>query len=55
MGVPAISTGDMLRKAVHDGSPTGCAVKAVMERGEVVLAGQGSSMVESDVRRYLTG
>ena len=27
---------------------------AVMERGEVVLAGQGSSMVESDVRRYLT-
>ena len=27
---------------------------AVMERGEVVLAGDGSSMVESDVRRYLT-
>ena len=27
---------------------------AVMERGEVVLAGTGSSMVESDVRRYLT-
>jgi urea transport system ATP-binding protein len=27
---------------------------AVMERGEVVLSGQGSSMVESDVRRYLT-
>ena len=27
---------------------------AVMERGEVVLAGQSSSMVESDVRRYLT-
>jgi urea transport system ATP-binding protein len=27
---------------------------AVMERGEVVLAGEGSSMVESDVRRYLT-
>jgi urea transport system ATP-binding protein len=27
---------------------------AVLERGEVVLAGQGSSMVESDVRRYLT-
>ena len=27
---------------------------AVMERGEVVLAGQGSGMVESDVRRYLT-
>jgi urea transport system ATP-binding protein len=27
---------------------------AVMERGEIVLAGQGSGMVESDVRRYLT-
>jgi len=27
---------------------------AVMERGEVVLAGEGSGMVESDVRRYLT-
>jgi urea transport system ATP-binding protein len=27
---------------------------AVMERGEVVMAGDGSTMVESDVRRYLT-
>ena len=27
---------------------------AVMERGEVVLAGDGASMVESEVRRYLT-
>jgi urea transport system ATP-binding protein len=27
---------------------------AVMERGEVVLSGEGASMVESDVRRYLT-
>jgi urea transport system ATP-binding protein len=26
----------------------------VMERGEVVLAGKGADMVESDVRRYLT-
>ena len=26
----------------------------VMERGEVVLAGEASAMVESDVRRYLT-
>jgi len=25
-----------------------------MERGEVVLAGKGSEMVESEVRRYLT-
>ena len=27
---------------------------AVMERGEVVLAGKGAEMVETDVRRYLT-
>ncbi len=27
---------------------------AVLERGEVVLAGKGSEMVESEVRRYLT-
>ena len=27
---------------------------AVMERGEIVLAGSASSMVESEVRRYLT-
>ena len=27
---------------------------AVMERGEVVLAGKGAEMVESNVRRYLT-
>jgi urea transport system ATP-binding protein len=27
---------------------------AVMERGEIVMAGTGASMVESDVRRYLT-
>jgi urea transport system ATP-binding protein len=27
---------------------------AVMERGEVVLAGDGATMVERDVRRYLT-
>lgn len=26
----------------------------VMERGEVVLSGQRSDMVEADVRRYLT-
>jgi urea transport system ATP-binding protein len=29
-------------------------IYAVMERGEVVLSGTGSEMVESDVRRYLT-
>ena len=27
---------------------------AVMDRGEVVLAGEAKTMVEADVRRYLT-
>ncbi len=36
MSVPAISTGDILRKAVEGGSPIGRAVKAVMERGELI-------------------
>src|SRR5215467_2767685 len=36
LGVPAISTGDMLRRAVQSGSALGLAVKAVMERGELI-------------------
>jgi adenylate kinase len=35
-GVPAISTGDMLREAVAAGSDLGRRVKAVMEAGELV-------------------
>jgi adenylate kinase len=36
LGVPTISTGDMLRRAVQSGSAVGRAVKAVMERGELI-------------------
>lgn len=35
-GIPQISTGDILRKAVADGTPLGKAAKAVMDRGELV-------------------
>lgn len=35
-GIPKISTGDILREAVHSGSELGQAVKTVMERGELV-------------------
>ena len=35
-GIPAISTGDILREAVQSGSDLGRRVKAVMERGELV-------------------
>jgi adenylate kinase len=34
--VPQISTGDILRKAVADGTPLGKEAKAVMDRGELV-------------------
>ena len=36
LGVPHISTGDMLREAVREGTPLGLAAKAVMDRGELV-------------------
>jgi adenylate kinase len=36
LGVPTISTGDMLRRAAQSGSAIGDAVKAVMERGELI-------------------
>lgn len=35
-GLPKISTGDILREAVQSGSELGCAVKAQMDRGELV-------------------
>jgi adenylate kinase len=35
-GIPAISTGDMLREAVQAGTELGNRVKAVMDRGELV-------------------
>lgn len=36
LGVPAISTGEILRTAAAAGTPLGRQVKAVMERGELV-------------------
>lgn len=35
-GIPKISTGDMLRLAVHDGTEVGERAKAIMDRGELV-------------------
>ncbi|PYS97390.1 MAG: adenylate kinase [Acidobacteria bacterium] len=36
LGVPHVSTGDMLRAAVKDGSPLGRKVRAILERGGLV-------------------
>ena len=35
-GLPKISTGDILREAVHDATPLGLAAKATMEAGNLV-------------------
>src|SRR5690349_22561319 len=35
-GIPKISTGDILREAVHAGTPIGLRAKAIMDRGELV-------------------
>lgn len=35
-GIPKISTGDILREAVHDGTEVGRRAKAIMDRGELV-------------------
>ena len=35
-GIPQISTGDMLRAAVKDGTPTGLAAKSLMDAGQLV-------------------
>jgi adenylate kinase len=36
LGVPKIATGDVLRSAVHEGTPMGLAAKAAMDRGDLV-------------------
>jgi len=35
-GLPKISTGDILREAVHNGTPLGCIAKRTMDAGELV-------------------
>ncbi len=49
-GIPKVSTGDILREAVHGDSELGRAVKAVMERGELV----GDDLIIGIVRERLT-
>ena len=36
LGIPHVSTGDMFRKALKEGTPTGLKAKAFMDKGELV-------------------
>lgn len=49
-GIPKISTGDILREAVHGGNELGRAVKTVMDRGELV----GDDLIVGIVRDRLS-
>lgn len=49
-GIPKVSTGDILREAVHSGTELGRAVQAVMERGELV----GDDLIIGIVRERLS-
>jgi adenylate kinase len=49
-GIPKVSTGDILREAVHSGSDLGQRVRAVMERGELV----GDDLIIGIVRERLS-
>jgi len=55
-GLPKISTGDILREAVHDGTPLGLAAKATMEAGnlvpdDVMIGIVGERLGRDDARR----
>jgi adenylate kinase len=50
-GLPHISTGDLLRAAIRDGSPLGRRVAAIVERGELVPDGLVAEMMEERLAR----
>jgi adenylate kinase len=50
-GLPHISTGDLLRAAIRDGSPLGRRVGAIVERGELVPDGLVGEVMEERLAR----
>jgi len=50
-GLPHISTGDLLRAAIRDGSPLGRKVAAIVERGELVPDGLVGEVMEERLAR----
>lgn len=51
LGIPAISTGEMLRAAAAEGTPLGQQAKAVMERGELVSDAIMTELIRERIRR----
>ena len=56
-GIPQLSTGDMLRAAVHAGTPVGVKAKAVMDAGglvsdDIVVGIVGAFIVQVDAGRW---
>jgi adenylate kinase len=51
LGVPRISTGDMLREALHQGAPLGKAAAPFLERGELVPDHLLVEMIRERVRQ----
>lgn len=49
--VPAISTGEMLRAAVSEGTPLGRQVRSIMERGELVPDDVMDELVRERIQR----
>ena len=50
-GIPQISTGDILRKAVADGTPLGKEAKSVMDKGELVPDSVVLGLVEERLKQ----
>ncbi len=50
LGVPTISSGDMLRRAVQSGSVIGVAARAIMERGELIADAMITEIVAARLR-----
>lgn len=51
LGVPHLSTGDMLREAVSNGTPLGSQAKPIMDRGDLVPDSIVLGMVEERLQR----
>lgn len=50
-GIPQISTGDILRKAVQDGTPLGKEAKSYMDKGELVPDRVVIGLIEERIRQ----